>query len=139
MDEKAVVDTNILIALYNESRFESDFRELNLRCRILFSVVTVNELIRGALDKTSQGIVESLLEIKRGEFLTPSERQWLECARISEKILQDKRRSKEGILLLQNDLLIALSARDSDALLVTCDKKDFTLLKNYVKVPVEFW
>ncbi|MBI2982158.1 MAG: PIN domain-containing protein [Deltaproteobacteria bacterium] len=139
MAKRVLIDTSILIPLYNERRFEGRYQELNLGSEILFSVVTTNELIRGAHDDLSCRLVREFLEVEQPCFVTPSEDQWLQCARISEVILQDKKRSKEGVLLLQNDILIALGARDIGATLVTCDKKDFNLLKPYIRVPIEFW
>jgi len=139
MAERVLVDTSILIGLLNEKKWEDDFLALNQRARILLSVVTANKLLRGAHDPLSRKIVDGLLDIFGDRFVTPSESHWMECARISEKLLRESRRSKENVLLLQNDLLIALGARDAGATLVTNDKRDFGLLKPYVKVPIEFW
>lgn len=106
--------------------------------QVLFSVVTINELIRGAHDDTSRNTMNDFIKAGREALLTPSEGQWIECARISESILRGKKRTKEGVLLLQNDILIALTARGAEATLVTCDL-DFKILKDWIKVPVDFW
>jgi predicted nucleic acid-binding protein len=139
MADQVLLDTSIIIPLLNEKKFQDSILDLNRESRVLISIVTANELIRGAHDSNSRSILDRFFEILRDGFLVPSELQWLECARISEKLLRESRRSKENVLLLQNDLLIALGARDAGATLVTNDKKDFGFLKPFVKVPIEFW
>lgn len=139
MADKLLVDTSVLIAVYNRQQFLDILLERNDSKSLLFSVVTVNELIRGAHHPLSKEIAEDFLRQVHGRLITPSEGQWLECARISESILGGGRRSKEGVLLLQNDILIALGARDAAATLATCDRKDFGLLKGYIRLPIEYW
>lgn len=139
MSKRRFVDTSILIGLYNEGLFEEKFLELNQRGQLLFSVVTINEFVRGARDKTSKEIVKSFLEIVGDNLITPTEEEWMECGTLSEHLLKGKRKSKQEVLLLQNDILIALGAKEAEAVLVTADKKDFILLKELVPVSVEFW
>lgn len=139
MAEKTVVDTSILISLFNERKFETAFLELNQRSQIYLSVVSANELIRGCHDKVSMKIIEDFLECVDEQILTPSREQWIECATLTEKILKGKRRTRQEVLLLQNDILIALGAREAKARLATADKKDFTLLQGFVNVSIDFW
>lgn len=139
MSKPAIVDTNILIGFYNRGLFEEEFLHLNRRFSVHFSTVTLNEFIRGAHDPVSRDIVESFLGICRDQMITPTKEQWIECGKISQRILQKKKRSKEGVLLLQNDILIALGAKDLGALLVTCDKNDFRFLTEFFSFSVEYW
>lgn len=139
MAEKALVDTNIWIDLFNRKRFQDRFLNLNRQSRVLVSVVTVNELLRGCHEATSLSIVEDFLKIVGDQLITPTEPEWLECARISERLLKGKKKTKQDVLLLQNDALIALAARNAGATLVTSDLKDFKLLKDFVRVSVDFW
>ena len=139
MADRVLLDTSIIIPLLNEEQFREPILDLNRKSRILISIVTANELIRGAHDSNSRSILDRFFEILRGGFLVPTELQWLECASIAEQILRNRKRSRQGVLLLQNDLLIGLGARDANATLVTSDQKDFSLLQPYLKVPIEFW
>ena len=101
--------------------------------------MTLNEFIRGAHDKISQEIAKSFFILVQGKIVTPSESQWMECAQISERLLKRKQRSKLEVLLLQNDILIALGARDAPGRLITADKKDFKIIAGLVDVEIEYW
>lgn len=139
MDRRVVVDTDVLIAFYNQEDFAESFFELNRSADVYFSTVTINEFIRGAHDPQSKNLVEGFLAIVRENLLTPAEGHWIECGTISEQLLQGKKRSKQDVLLLQNDILIALGARDHEATLVTCNKKDFSILQKIIPIQIEFW
>lgn len=139
MSKSALIDTGILIGLYNRGRFKDDYLRLLESRRIFFSSVTINEFIRGAHDAASKNLVNDFLEIVGNDLVTPTAEQWLECGRISETILKRKKRPKEAVVLLQNDILIALSARDMKAVLVTADKKDFAFIETVLPVAVEYW
>lgn len=139
MASRALVDTSILISLYNKGSFTDRFLDLNRRFDIIFSVVAINEFIRGSHDPVSKNIVKDFLDIVEGGLVVPTLDHWIECGRISEALLKGRRRSKESVLLLQNDILIGLCARERDATLMTCDRKDFEILKDLIRIPVEFW
>ncbi|MBI4411294.1 MAG: PIN domain-containing protein [Deltaproteobacteria bacterium] len=139
MAEGVLFDTSILIPLYNENRYRERVLDLGGRTRLFFSVVAINEFIRGAHDRRSQNLVRSFLDTVKENLISPTERQWIECGSVSERILKRERRSKEKVILLQNDILIAIGARDADAILVTADRNDFTILKEFIDVAVDFW
>ena len=139
MGEKHLVDTSILIPFYNRGFFEEKILEISGRGEVLFSAVSINEFVRGAHDRVSKRIVREFLDIASSGTVTPTAEQWIECGLLSEKILKGKRRSKEGVLLLQNDILIALGARDADAVLVTADVHDFSLIREFMNVSIDFW
>lgn len=139
MDKRVLVDTSVLISFYNKGLFDEQLRGLNQSCELFFSAVTINEFIRGAHNKDSKDIVQSFMEIVSDQIVTPTEAQWIECGSVSEQILKGKKRSKEGVLLLQNDILIGLNARDAKAQLVTSDHADFKILKDFIKMSVDFW
>ncbi len=139
MGDRVLVDTSVLIPLFNEGKFQDRILELNANFQLFVSIVTANELLRGAHDAVSKNIVEEFLEILQGRLVTPAEKHWIECATLSERLLKEKRRSKQNILLMQNDLLIAIGARETGARLVTSDRKDFALIQPYVRGPIEFW
>jgi predicted nucleic acid-binding protein len=70
-------------------------------------------------------------------ILRPSEKNWLECARLLSKIAVDKGFHGEKLRDLYFDLLIALTARSAGACLVTSDRADFELIASYRRVQLE--
>ncbi len=139
MDEPVVFDTSVLISLINEKKFESQFLEWIEKSSVFVSIVTANELLRGCHDGVSRRIVREFLKVLDDRVVTPTRDHWMECAEISEQLLREQKRTKLNVLLMQNDLLIALAARQLGARLVTSDRKDFMILKGYVKVSIDFW
>ncbi len=138
MNKNVVVDTNILIAFYNQGKYEDDLLSLNRNKNLHISAITLNEFIRGAHDPVSKQIVSSFLELIQGKVITPTEKDWIDCAKISEQLLVSKKRSKENILLLQNDILIALGTKANFSTLITTDK-DFELIRRFISIPIEWW
>lgn len=139
MADGVLLDTSVLIPLYNQGRFRDKVFELSSVRRLFFSVVAINEFVRGAHDPVSKNIVASFLDIAKQSLTTPTEEQWIECGHVSERILKRQTKSKERIMLLQNDILIALGARDMDATLITSDRKDFEVLQEFMRVDIDFW
>lgn len=139
MGKKVLLDTSILIPFYNQGRFSDKLLAYTANALISFCSVSINEFIRGAHNSTSKEIISGLLEIAGNSTVNPSLKQWIECGKISEKILKQKRRNKNNVLLLQNDILIALCTRDENLILVTADQADFRLIQNYVDVSIEYW
>lgn len=84
-------------------------------------------------------LVESFLDIVKDRLLTPTANHWLECGKISEKLLRGKKIGKPEVMLLQNDVLMALLARDANLRLITADRKDFSRIASEIKVSLEFW
>jgi predicted nucleic acid-binding protein len=138
MSRKTLLDTSVLIAFYNKGLFEGRLLSLVQTSQIFISAVTANEFVRGAHDPVSFEIAQSFVELMRGQIVTPTEAHWLECAHVSERLLRAKKRSQQDVLLLQNDILIALGARDLGATLVTQDS-DFKILKDLIKMSLNSW
>lgn len=139
MADGVLLDTSILIPLYNEGRFRDKVLELGVVKQLFFSIVTINEFVRGAHDAVSKNIVASFLDITRQSLMTPTEEQWIECGYVSERLLKRQKKSKEKVVLLQNDILIALGARDRGAMLITSDRKDFEVIREFIGVEIDFW
>lgn len=139
VNNTALIDTSVLIGLYARGLYRDSYARLVMSRQVSFSVVTINEFIRGAHDPRSRMAVDGFLAITRDVLLTPTEAQWLECGRIAEIILQRKKRPKEAVVLLQNDILIAVTARDAGAILVTADKHDFQIIAPIVRMEIEYW
>lgn len=139
MADSYLIDTSILISLYNHGRHQEKIEIISQKYSVYFCSVTANELLRGAHDARSMMIVDDFLTIANTRLVTPSQEIWVECGRISEKLLKNKKRNRQDIVLLQNDILIGLCARSIGAVLVTEDKRDFEVLKHPIKLAVEYW
>ncbi|MBF0492995.1 MAG: type II toxin-antitoxin system VapC family toxin [Deltaproteobacteria bacterium] len=140
MSDKVLLDTSILIEVTKRGNFISSIETfLNPKIKIYTSAVSLNEYLRGCHDKESLDIAMGLISLFGGKTIVPTYSNWIECAHISELLLKIKKRNKQDILLLQNDILIALGSRDTQATLITADKTDFSLIQNYLKFDVEYW
>lgn len=140
MENKISLDTSILIGLFNKREFfENILSILNQNTEMFVSAVVLNELIRGCHDTYSMEVLQGMLQLFSSNIITPTQKHWIECARISEQLLKQKKRNKQDILLLQNDILIALCARDFKTTLITSDKKDFSFLSKHFHFDVEYW
>lgn len=76
---------------------------------------------------------------KNHPVLTPTEKNWLESGQILSKIHKDKGFSPEKLRDLHFDVLIALTARNYGATVITSNRTDFELIKNYRDFSLEVW
>ncbi len=67
------------------------------------------------------------------------ERHWLESAEVLSRIGLTKGDAPGKLRDMAFDTLIALSARDSGAMLITCNRKDFTEIGKHLAFKVIFW
>lgn len=140
MNRFVLPDTNFLIAVYNEARDWLDHYSAIVQQHIVrYSSVVLNEFLRGAHDTRSQKIARELTQLASSKIVVPSERHWLQCGKISQKILKGKKMSREEVGLLQNDILIAFSVREIGGTLLTLDRADFELIGRYVSFDREFF
>src|SRR3990167_1251249 len=110
MSNSFLVDTGILIGFYNRELYKERYLELIRSDAVFFSAVSLNEFIRGAHDPRSKELVKSFANITVARLLAPSVEQWLECGTVAQDILRISKRPKESVVLMQNDILIALTA-----------------------------
>jgi predicted nucleic acid-binding protein len=135
-----VFDTNVYIAALREGMNGSSFGRLQdaLPRTYLASVVS-GELRAGALDETGRRAV--LMLVDRFERLrrvvTPAAESWNAAGNILARIARDEPALRAKIRALWNDALIALSARQIGATLVTENLQDFGLLRRYVRFHLE--
>jgi predicted nucleic acid-binding protein len=130
-----ILDTSVYVDNFRTGRFSLALLRSPwiVRC----SAVVLHELRRGARTPLELRFVLELT--KKVRILTPTERHWMESAEILAR-LGTKRRLDPGKLRdLAFDTLIALSARDVGAALVTCNRKDFTEIGKHVVFKAIFW
>ncbi|MBI4840517.1 MAG: hypothetical protein HY803_05495 [candidate division NC10 bacterium] len=72
-------------------------------------------------------------------ILTPTEKHWLESADVLSRIGARKGYAANKLRDLAFDTLIALTARDSGATLITCNREDFAEISKHVALKLIFW
>jgi len=104
-----------------------------IRC----SAVVVHELRRGARTALELQFVNELA--RKIRIITPTESHWVESAEILSQIRKRKGYDAHKLRDLAFDVLIALSARDIGATLITCDQQDFAEIRKHALFKVAFW
>jgi predicted nucleic acid-binding protein len=85
------------------------------------------ELLSGAYTSNEQKLVE---QIKNNfTVITVTERQWYVAGNVMMRLRKDKKIDPLRIKGLLANILIAASARDAGAVLITRNEKDFKLIK----------
>lgn len=101
------------------------------------SSVVLAELLRGA---TKLAEISFLMELERNHpVLTPTEKNWIESGKILGKMRADKGFSPEKLRDLHFDVLIALTARTHGARLITSNRGDFEMIREYRDFVLEVW
>ena len=101
------------------------------------SSVVLAELWRGATTQAEQTLLRDLA----GKFpvLTPTEKNWLESGQVLMKIQKDRGFDWHKLRDLHFDVLIALTARAHGARLITSNRDDFELIRDYRDFKLEVW
>jgi predicted nucleic acid-binding protein len=105
--------------------------------RIRNCSVVLAELWRGATVATERRFVKALEQSR--PVSTPTERCWLESGRLLAKMRADKGFEPQKLRDLHLDVLIALTARANDALVITSNRDDFELIRGYREFGLEVW
>jgi predicted nucleic acid-binding protein len=99
--------------------------------------VVLAELWRGVLNPADRKL---LLELERDHpILTPTRNNWLESGQILAKVRDDLGFGPEKLRDLHFDVLIALTARSHGARLITSNRADFELIRDYRDFRLEVW
>jgi predicted nucleic acid-binding protein len=130
-----IFDTSIFIEHLRTNKYIDHFQ--NVTGLVRNSAVVMSELLRGATRRAELDFVSTL--VKNHPILTPTERNWIESGEILSKIYKDRGFSPEKLRDLHFDVLIALTARNHGAILITSNKTDFELIKTYKDFYLEVW
>jgi predicted nucleic acid-binding protein len=131
----AVLDASVYIENFRTGRFTLPLLRSPwiVRC----SAVVLHELRRGARTSLEVRFVGELA--RKVQILTPTEGHWLESADVLSRVGAKKGFGPSKLRDLAFDTLIALSARDSGATLITCNRRDFAEIGKCVAFKVVFW
>ena len=130
-----IFDTSIFIDHLRTNKHAAHFQ--NLSGLIRNSSVVLSELARGATNESELDFVSTLT--KNHPILTPTERNWLESGSILHRMNEDKGFSPEKLRDLHFDVLIALTARNYGATVITSNRADFELIGHYKEFYLEIW
>ena len=131
----AILDTNVLIRLLRNGRGE-DYEDASRRYLVRHSAVVLSELYRGASDPVSRRAVDGVVN-GATRIWAPSSDDWLHAGKLV-RVLGDRQgydvhKRRE----LQNDCLIALTARRHGAVVLTGDTADFRRIAEHTGTRVE--
>lgn len=127
MRQKAILDTSFLVEHFRKGTVYGTFLNLNRLYHITFSSVVLMELLSGAYDSKEQKLIKQI--INNFTVISVTERQWYIAGNIMMKLRKDKKVDPLRIKSLIADILIAISARDIGAILVTKNERDFKLIR----------
>ena len=129
-----LLDSNVYIRGFNDSKFGDELREFHGKYlpQVTLSVVVVHELLAGATTAAKErslrrGLIDPF-KVRRRIHL-PNQRTWELSAIVDRRLRRLKRFS--AILAKRsffNDILIAATARDLGATIITENQKDFAII-----------
>lgn len=129
----AFFDTSVYVPLFRRLVLEEEPLGAAEGYILRLSPIVASELLRAANPDSRrqvEDLIESLLPIEPPSW----RRSWLEAGRILPKVFPDH--DEVGISRLQNDCLLALTARQNGALLITADRH-FERLKRAIRFPLK--
>jgi predicted nucleic acid-binding protein len=135
MSELVIFDTSVLIDNQRTALHSQRMAEVDGLVRL--SSVVLAELWRGATRVEEQNLLRGLE--KNLLILTPTEKNWLESGKILGNIYADKGYEPKKLRDLHFDVLIALTARSHGARVITSNREDFELIREYRKFRLEVW
>jgi len=133
-------DTNVYVAAIREGLGGISFGRLaDAAPRTFLASVVSAELRAGALDETGRKIVIDLTQRfeRLGRVVAPTSGSWNDAGDVLANITRREPRFRTKVRTLWNDVLIALSARQIGATVVTENVDDFRLLRRYLRFDLE--
>jgi predicted nucleic acid-binding protein len=101
------------------------------------SAVVLAELWRGASAQAEKALLGALE--RRYPVLAPTEKNWLESGQILARMHNDYGFEPRKLRELHFDVLIALTARTHGVRLITSNRADFELIREYRAFKLEVW
>jgi predicted nucleic acid-binding protein len=135
VSELAIFDTSILIDQLRSDRHTERIERLH--CVIRYSSVVLAELWRGATKSEEQQFLGGMAKSK--QILTPTANNWIESGQILARIQKDHGFEPKKLREMHFDVLIALTARSNGARLITSNRADFELIREYRGFELEVW
>jgi predicted nucleic acid-binding protein len=131
----AILDTSIYIDNLRSGRFKQEILDLPFVVRC--SAVVLAELSRGARSRDMKKFVDDMERNLR--VITPTEGEWTESGRIVSRIAAAKHYDANKTREIHFDVLIAMSARQIGAVLITRNAADFKAVREFMRFNLVFW
>ena len=131
---RALCDTSVYIPFINQGITHPVFSEKSFSPVLYMSAVVLSELYAGAHDRLSIKILDKLYRAFQdvGRLIVPVDSDWRQTGGIIAK-LRGKYGYEAGYLSrLQNDILIACSARGIGAFVFTRNERDFQRIREFL-------
>lgn len=131
---KVLVDTSIYIPFINKG-VSNPVLEVGIEKAMLYmSAAVMEELYAGALDLPTVRLLDRMYDTyeKLGRLVAPSASDWQRAGKIVSRLGKKYGFEKRYLTRMQNDVLIALSARRIGAYLVARNTKDFLRIKEFL-------
>lgn len=135
MSEIVVFDSSVLIDQIRSNRHLN--RILAIAGVVRNCSVVLAELSRGATTAVDRKAVAALE--RAHPVLTPTANNWLESGHLLAEIRDDKGFEPAKLRSLHFDVLIALTARAYGAKVITSNRADFELIREYRDFKLEVW
>lgn len=133
---KVLFDTNIYLRVLHSDSYERQHhaRFAQLAPRMYLCSVVAAEIYAGAHTVQSVRLVDRLLApyLKSGRVVFPPHSDWVTMGKVVAIIVRQAPSYRSKLPALQNDILIALSAKRCGATLVTENEADFVLIQRFV-------
>jgi predicted nucleic acid-binding protein len=135
MSEFVVFDTSVIVDQIRGNRHKDRLQTVSGGVRN--SSVVLAELWRGASSTVDRKSLETLE--RTHPTLTPTAKNWIESGQILQEMRADKGFEPHKLRDLHFDVLIALTARTHGARLITSNRNDFELIREYREFALEVW
>ena len=123
----ALLDSSVYIGHWEHGLYAQVLEQVRRSFIVRHSAVVLSELSRGAKTPRAIQLVEDLYRFSRICW-TPDSDDWRTAGRLLRQLTRRHGWDSPRIRDLQNDALIALTARKHGATIVTANKRDFEAL-----------
>jgi predicted nucleic acid-binding protein len=131
---KAVVDTSVYIPFINNGFSHPVIDGIYGQPVLYMSSVVIEELYAGAFDAISIKLIDRLYETfeRLNRLIVPNASDWQKAGKVVAKL--GRKYGFESLYLarIQNDVLIALSARQIGAYVITGNMKDYERIREFL-------
>ena len=135
MSASLIIDTSVYVEHFRNGAFKKELA--NLPYLIRNSSVVLAELYRGCRSEKEKKTIDELADTF--PLVTPNENSWKESGKLLHSLYQNKGYSPDKLKELHFDCLIALSARNFGASLLTLNTKDFQEIKKIKDFKLISW
>jgi predicted nucleic acid-binding protein len=131
---KAIVDTSVLIPFINEG-IAHPVLNIDMGKPLLYlSAIVAAELYAGAFDNSTIKLIDKVYKTfsDTQRIIVPLSLDWKTAGKVIARLRRKYGFEDKFLSRIQNDILVALSARQIGAFVITNNTKDFLRIKEFV-------